>query len=154
ISIFDTTNLKWLSMTTHGDQIGSRFGHSAVLTQNGFIIIYGGLGSTFTQVLPDVAVLDVNTTPYAWKAITDKAPQALTYHSARQIVPSQPLPASSKMTLNNNLYIFNTKNYTWVNKFDASNIYGSNSTNSDSITLGEKINIGIGVVIAVSIMQL
>ncbi|CAG8842063.1 1921_t:CDS:1, partial [Gigaspora margarita] len=50
--------------------------------QYGRIIIYGGAGITGIQVQPDVAVLDVNTTPYAWKAITDKTSQLLVYHFA------------------------------------------------------------------------
>ncbi|KAF0553686.1 galactose oxidase [Gigaspora margarita] len=164
IPIFDIVNLKWLSMTTRGDPIGSRFGHSAVLTQDGLILIYGGSGisgSSNVQVQPDVATLDVSTTPYIWKAIiTDKAPRPLMYHSATlfgiymiiafgSVVPQ---PASSKLALNNNLYIFNAQNYSWVNTFDVLNIHGSNSTNSDSSSLGVKIGTSIGVVIFVGII--
>ncbi|CAG8573566.1 7187_t:CDS:2 [Dentiscutata erythropus] len=147
IPVFDTANLVWLSMTTRGDQIGSRSGHSAVL--NGLILIYGGTGSNYTQVQPDVAILDVSVTPYTWKAIIiDKAPQPLMYHSATMygiymiiafgaMVPSQPQPISSS-ALNNNLYIFDTQNYTWVDTFDASNIYGSDLTNSNSPSLAPR----------------
>ncbi|RIB28687.1 hypothetical protein C2G38_2157289 [Gigaspora rosea] len=168
ISVFDTTNLSWLSMTTAGDQIDPRSGQSAVLTQDGRIIIYGGTGTiTDIRAQPDVAVLDVNTTPYTWKAITDNAPRLLTGHSATlygiymivalgSISPSSQLSASAPSILNNNLYIFNTQNYTWGNTFDASNIYGSNSKNLpklvDPISLGAKIGIGIGVVAAVGII--
>ncbi|CAG8812185.1 38127_t:CDS:2, partial [Gigaspora margarita] len=52
-----------MNETTHDDQIGSRFGHSAVLR------------STFTQVQTDITVLDVSTTPVY---MMDKAPQAIT----------------------------------------------------------------------------
>ncbi|RIB28682.1 hypothetical protein C2G38_2137200 [Gigaspora rosea] len=168
IPSFDTVNLKWLSMTTRGDSIGSRSGHSTVLTQDGLILIYGGIGSAKSQVQPEVATLDVGVTPYAWKAITtnNAPPQSLVYHSAAlygiymivafgQIVTSQPLPSSAQLAFNTNLYILNTKNYTWVNTFDASNIYGSNSTslkNSNSFSLGAKIGIGIGVVAAIGII--
>ncbi|CAG8714469.1 13220_t:CDS:1, partial [Gigaspora rosea] len=44
------------------------------------------------------------------------------------VVPSQSQSVSSPLTLNNNLYIFNTQNYTWDNPFDVSNMYVSNST--------------------------
>ncbi|CAG8735884.1 8407_t:CDS:2, partial [Gigaspora margarita] len=73
-----------MNETTRGDQVGSRYGHSAVLIQDGLILIYGGLGPNDTQVQPDVATLDVSVTPYVWKAIvTNNAPpQPLTYHSA------------------------------------------------------------------------
>ncbi|CAG8569623.1 7108_t:CDS:2, partial [Dentiscutata heterogama] len=68
------------------------------------------------------------------------------------IVPSQPQPSQSDLALNNNLYIFNTQNYTWVNTFDASNIYGSDEKNSNSFSLGAIIGTIIGVVIAVGIV--
>ncbi|CAG8624261.1 36207_t:CDS:2 [Gigaspora margarita] len=128
----------------------------AIYAQDGLILIYGGFGSTDSQVQPDVATLD--------KAInTDKAPQPLVYHSATlygiymiitfgSVVPSQPQPASSNLALNNKLYIFNTQNYTWVNTFDASNIHGSNSTNSDSPSLGVKIGTGVGVIVFIGIL--
>ncbi|CAG8684719.1 5806_t:CDS:2, partial [Racocetra fulgida] len=45
------------------------------------------------------------------------------------------------------LYIFNTQDRTWVDYFDASNIYGSNSDNN-SLSLGAKIGICIAVVVA------
>ncbi|RIB00660.1 hypothetical protein C2G38_2150778 [Gigaspora rosea] len=155
-----------MNKTTAGDQIDPRSGQSAVLTQDGRIIIYGGKGTiTDIRAQPDVAVLDVNTTPYTWKAITDKAPQSLVYHSATlygiymiiafgSITPSNQLSASASIILNNNLYIFNTQNYTWVNTFDATftGIYGPNSTKSGPISLGAKIGIGIGVVAAVGII--
>ncbi|CAG8671905.1 1374_t:CDS:2, partial [Gigaspora margarita] len=140
-------------MTTRGDPIGSRSRHSAVLTQDGLILIYGGAGSNGTQVQPEVATLDVSVTPYTWKAIiTDNAPPPLMYHSATLhgiymiiafgvVVPSQSQPVSSQLALNNNLYILDTQNYTWVNTFDASNIFGSNSTNTLKLELIIKIAI-------------
>ncbi|KAF0544013.1 galactose oxidase [Gigaspora margarita] len=42
IHIFNTTSLSWSNMQAIGDKISSRDGHSAVLTQNETIIIYGG----------------------------------------------------------------------------------------------------------------
>ncbi|RIB14455.1 hypothetical protein C2G38_2040176 [Gigaspora rosea] len=83
ILVFDTVNLKWLFKTTRGDPIGSRSRHSAVLTQGGLILIYGGAGPNGTQVQPDLATLDVSVTPYTWKVIIiDNAPPPLMYHSA------------------------------------------------------------------------
>ncbi|RIB28950.1 hypothetical protein C2G38_1314006 [Gigaspora rosea] len=73
-------------MSTSGDSVGSRYGHSAVLTQDGLILIYGGLDQSDSRALPDIATLDVSVTPYVWKAIdtnTNNAPtQSLVYHSA------------------------------------------------------------------------
>ncbi|KAF0495060.1 galactose oxidase [Gigaspora margarita] len=42
IRTFDTTSLIWSTKPANGSFIGSRVGHSAVLSQNGDIIIYGG----------------------------------------------------------------------------------------------------------------
>ncbi|RIB28686.1 hypothetical protein C2G38_2157288 [Gigaspora rosea] len=165
IPSFDTVDLKWLYMSASGDSVGTRYGHSAVLTQDGLILIYGGLGRSSSQALPDMATLDVSVTPYVWKAIaTNNAPpQPLVFHSATlyriyiifafgRIAPSQPLPDSTPLTSNDKLYIFNVKNYTWVNTFDVTITYGPNPTESKSISLGAKIGIGIGVIVAVGIM--
>ncbi|CAG8575449.1 27712_t:CDS:2, partial [Racocetra persica] len=71
------------------------------------------------------------------------------------IVPSQPPPPGAPFTLNTNIYLFNTQNYTWVNTFDISIINGTSppkpdnnkSSNSDnSLSLGAKIGIGVGAV--------
>ncbi|CAG8770486.1 5915_t:CDS:2, partial [Dentiscutata heterogama] len=94
--------------------------------------------------------------PYTWMAIKDKAPQTLMDHSATicgiymivafgAVVSSQPQAVSSPLTLNNNLYIFNTQNYTWVNTFDASNIYGNSTKLNDSISSGKRVGVGITV---------
>ncbi|RIB13703.1 hypothetical protein C2G38_1709741 [Gigaspora rosea] len=85
IPSFDTVNLKWQSMSTSGDSVGSRYGHSAILTQDGLILIYGGVERISNiQAQPVIATLDVSVTPYVWKAIaTNNAPpQSLVYHSA------------------------------------------------------------------------
>ncbi|CAG8712716.1 17288_t:CDS:2, partial [Dentiscutata erythropus] len=68
------------------------------------------------------------------------------------VVSSQPQSVSSPLTLNNNLYIFNTQNYTWVNTFDASNIYGNSTNLNDSISYGERIGVGITVLVIVIII--
>ncbi|CAG8796460.1 16067_t:CDS:2, partial [Cetraspora pellucida] len=78
------------------------------------------------------------------------------------LICDKPQPAKSPLILNNQLYILNTQNYTWVNTFDASNIYGSNSlhgsnvtSNNDSggsISLGAIIGIGVGAAVALIII--
>ncbi|KAF0544018.1 galactose oxidase [Gigaspora margarita] len=60
IHIFNTTSLSWSNMQAIGDKISSRDGHSAVLTQNETIIIYGGGTAlyNFIQSEPVLATLD------------------------------------------------------------------------------------------------
>ncbi|CAG8729679.1 14706_t:CDS:2, partial [Cetraspora pellucida] len=64
------------------------------------------------------------------------------------IVPSQPQKPNSSLTLNSDLYILNTQDYTWINYFDASNIYGPNN----SLSLGAKIGISIAVIVALVVI--
>ncbi|CAG8831025.1 9031_t:CDS:2, partial [Gigaspora margarita] len=55
---------------------------------------------------------------------------ASVFSQPQPIVPhniSQPQQKPYNLVLNNNLYILNTQNYIWVNTFDASNIYETNS---------------------------
>ncbi|CAG8596579.1 3669_t:CDS:1, partial [Gigaspora rosea] len=64
--------------------------------------------------------------------------------------------STTSLTLNSNLYIFNAQNYTWVNTFDVSDVNGFVSKHPpelvETISLGAKIGIGIGVVAAVGII--
>ncbi|CAG8692303.1 5093_t:CDS:1, partial [Racocetra persica] len=75
------------------------------------------------------------------------------------IVSPTPQPSGAKLVLNNNVYLFNTKNLTWVKTFDTSNINGTSSIKpdnnkgsssddqGDSLSLGAKIGIGVGAVV-------
>ncbi|KAF0511660.1 galactose oxidase [Gigaspora margarita] len=63
---FDTHSYNWIDLSIYGDSIDSRAGHSAVLAQNGNIIIYGGYAANINntsniKVTPDVAVLKPST---------------------------------------------------------------------------------------------
>ncbi|RIB12748.1 hypothetical protein C2G38_2199809 [Gigaspora rosea] len=65
-------------LQTTGENIDSRLGHTAVLTQNGNIIIYGGSTINATQVSPDLVVLDINTWEWSIPNIPQKdAPSSL-----------------------------------------------------------------------------
>ncbi|CAG8478295.1 12244_t:CDS:2 [Cetraspora pellucida] len=68
----------------------------------------------------------------------------------RVIVPSQPQQPNSSSTFNSDLYILNTQDYTWINYFDASNIYSPDN----SLSLGAKIGIYIAVVVALVVMMI
>ncbi|CAG8829101.1 6930_t:CDS:2, partial [Gigaspora margarita] len=71
-----------------GDKISSRDGHSAVLTQNETIIIYGGGTAihSFIRSEPVLATLDTTVNPMRWvipnNNSTSNAPPSLRYHSA------------------------------------------------------------------------
>ncbi|CAG8726300.1 43319_t:CDS:2, partial [Gigaspora margarita] len=148
-----------MTETARNNSITARYGHSTVLY--GLIILYGGQTVSGLQAQPDVALLNVNVSPYVWTAIKDKAPQVLAFHSAiiyqrymivafGMVIP-QPISQSSAFKFNNNLYILNTQNYTWINYFDAPNVSESNLDNN-SLSLGAKIGICIAVVVALVVM--
>ncbi|KAF0397564.1 galactose oxidase [Gigaspora margarita] len=148
---------------TIGDTITARNAHSAVLTQDGRIIIFGGSSansSTRTTTLrayPDVAVLNTNVSPYKWSIpniSSANSPQSLCYHSAEiyknimiiafGIITSDQLQTSAP--LNKNIYLFNVQNYAWISSNTSTSIpptskeTGSNNQSND-MTIG--ISVGI-----------
>ncbi|CAG8609512.1 9621_t:CDS:2, partial [Racocetra persica] len=67
ISIFNTNNNSWFPMNAVGDTITSRSSHSAVLSPDGHVIIYGGNSNNiaFNQS-QQLATLDTTVNPYKW----------------------------------------------------------------------------------------
>ncbi|KAF0501091.1 galactose oxidase [Gigaspora margarita] len=129
ILTFNTKNYSWSTMVASGGAtIDSRIGHSAVLTQNGDIIIYGGvmLYNYTTPVTPYIAKLDTNSWMWSIPNLSQINSPQLCFHSAALygnymiiafgLNPS--LTSSSSFVLSNNLYILDIKNYTWVTSFN------------------------------------
>ncbi|CAG8713060.1 20837_t:CDS:2 [Dentiscutata erythropus] len=63
IPIYNTTEGIWSSLVAVGDTIGPRACHSAVLTPDGYVIVYGGIENNKAPE-PLLATLDTNTNPY------------------------------------------------------------------------------------------
>ncbi|RIB14218.1 hypothetical protein C2G38_1674102 [Gigaspora rosea] len=83
VRLFNTKSFTWSNKQTTGENIDSRMGHTAVITQNGSIIIYGGSTINATQVSPDLVVLDINTWEWSIPNIPQKdSPSSLVFHSA------------------------------------------------------------------------
>ncbi|CAG8654023.1 5295_t:CDS:2 [Cetraspora pellucida] len=135
IPIFDTDDLTWTSMTAVGDTVEPRNSHSAVLTEDGKIIIYGGQsGYGFVKVSPNLAILDTNSVPYKWTILTNistanEAPamaghSSILYNHYMIIIfgrkTTNQLEIAYVPSLNNQLYIFDTKKYAWVTNFTPS----------------------------------
>ncbi|KAF0531620.1 galactose oxidase [Gigaspora margarita] len=126
ILIFDTKSLSWSNKTASGITIQARYGHSAVLTKNGNIIIFGGASGT-KQVSPDLAVL--NTNAWIWSIpsnATVNVPPSLTFHTANLYKIYMIIAFGRKTSqvvvkpynYSNNIYIFNTETYSWVSSFN------------------------------------
>ncbi|RIB00072.1 hypothetical protein C2G38_2235762 [Gigaspora rosea] len=88
----DATNINInMNEQATGDTVTARNSHSAVLTQDGHIIIFGGSSAnsstrgTTLRAKPDIAILNTNVSPYEWSI--PNIPSAnlalsLCYHSA------------------------------------------------------------------------
>jgi hypothetical protein len=59
VAKYDITTDTWLSFTVTGTPPAGRISHSAVLTSDGIMIIYGGTAGV--TVFSDIAKYDVNT---------------------------------------------------------------------------------------------
>ncbi|CAG8719872.1 5263_t:CDS:2, partial [Dentiscutata erythropus] len=129
-----------MNQTATGATIGTRLSHSAVLSNDGFtIIIYGGGSENFTATPePSLAALDTRVTPYRWSKISSTgtfSPPPLAYHSAQivknfMIVAFGALFTTNGFNLttgsNDNVYILDTSNHTWITSFDLTNHNSSN----------------------------
>ncbi|RIB01125.1 hypothetical protein C2G38_2231788 [Gigaspora rosea] len=86
IQIFDTKSYTWSAKSANGSTIASRVSHSAVLTQDGNIIIYGGSVQNSSgypvTVFSDIAVLNTNSWVWSVPSVSGTSAPPLTQHSA------------------------------------------------------------------------
>ncbi|POG76311.1 hypothetical protein GLOIN_2v1838155 [Rhizophagus irregularis DAOM 181602=DAOM 197198] len=66
IYIYDTNDGTWRNMSTSGIEPSLRASHTAVLTQDGLIIIYGGINKMGSPVPDQISVLDTKVDPFTW----------------------------------------------------------------------------------------
>ncbi|RIB25353.1 hypothetical protein C2G38_490014 [Gigaspora rosea] len=169
VQVFDTKSYTWSNQLVGGSIIASRAFHSAVLTQDGNIIIYGGsttLGTSLSidNVFSDIAVLNTDTWVWSVPSISGPIAPPLARHSATLYKNYMILAfgsTSKSILYTNNIYILDIQNYTWVNSFNINIPTTTNSptvqSNSNSQTSQEDHNssnlyIGIGICVAVVIL--
>ncbi|KAF0548092.1 galactose oxidase [Gigaspora margarita] len=155
IQTFNTKNYNWSTKVASGDSIDSRIGHSAVLAQNGDIIIYGGnkFNDIFTPAIPYIAKLDTSSWMWSIPNLSQiNAPQ-LSFHSAAlyrnyMIIAfglSPSVSSKSYFALSNNLYILDIKNYTWVTSFNPNKSPPNQTPSNYNLFIG--IGIGAGIIL-------
>ncbi|PKY24998.1 hypothetical protein RhiirB3_527600 [Rhizophagus irregularis] len=152
--LYNTNNDTWISQRATVYSPTPRAYHSAVLTQDGRIIVYGGYTSgDFRTVSDDLVILD--TYDYTWsnaKAIDP--PPSRFFHTATlvgyyMIVAfgrtnnELPLPTSNEVFI---LNTYDKSNYKWVNEFNPDlsdlpypsdqNSYNNLSTQNKHLTIG------------------
>ncbi|CAG8670647.1 10993_t:CDS:2, partial [Cetraspora pellucida] len=63
---YDTLKDSWQINNTTGNTPGERKDHTAVLTSDGQVIVYGGESNLSIPAIPYLAVLNTSKTPYMW----------------------------------------------------------------------------------------
>ncbi|KAF0386119.1 galactose oxidase [Gigaspora margarita] len=153
VQIFDTKSFTWSAKLAGGSTIASRGLHSAVLTQDGNIIIYGGSlqnnsGQPVT-VFSDIAVLNTNSWVWSAPSVSGTSAPPLTQHSAALYKNYMILAFGATSTTNlytNNIYILDIQNYAWVTTIDQAN------NKFSYLYIG--IGIGAGVIILVVVLYI
>ncbi|KAF0549476.1 galactose oxidase [Gigaspora margarita] len=86
IQVFDTKLYTWSTKPASGSTIASRRHHTAVLTQDGNIIIYGGSiydsSGNIAYVFSDIAVLNTNSWVWSAPSVSGTSAPPLMPHSA------------------------------------------------------------------------
>ncbi|KAF0549467.1 galactose oxidase [Gigaspora margarita] len=151
IQIFDTKSYTWSAKSASGSTIASRVSHSAVLTQDGNIIVYGGSthdsSGKMVYVFSDIAVLNTNSWVWSVPSVSGTSAPPLTYHSAALYKNYMIIAfgiTSPFHPFANNIYILNIQNYTWVKNNDNSS---TDQPINNPSNLYIRIGIGMGVVI-------
>ncbi|CAG8498570.1 10590_t:CDS:2 [Cetraspora pellucida] len=138
---------------------------TAILAQDGTIIIYGG-NNIKNSPTPTMAKLNTNTSPYTWTSneISSDAPQYLTGHVAATNGTHMILALGA--TSNNGIFdltdkytIINSLNYNIYTLNIQTNVWSVNSTTHKSVTSptssntpnGKNIDANIGIIVVVII---
>ncbi|CAG8541236.1 12336_t:CDS:2 [Funneliformis caledonium] len=130
LNMYDTNSAAWINIEATGDTPNPRGGHSAVLTTDGRIIIYGGsflisADGRYTAASPDLAVLETSNNNYVWSKpkASGISPPTIAYHAA-YLVGDNMIISFGNITdkgPTSNLYALGTKdknNYKWLTSLD------------------------------------
>ncbi|PKK65593.1 hypothetical protein RhiirC2_853492 [Rhizophagus irregularis] len=148
IYIYDTNDGTWINMSTSGIEPSPRYSHTAVLTQDDLIIIYGGVNKG-SPVPDQISVLDTKVNPFDWFIPNiDPAPSSapISGHTAT-LVGNYMIIAFGNYnhTPQNIVYsdqihmidVSEKNNYKWVKSFTPNNTYtieSASTTESASAT--------------------
>ncbi|CAB4426716.1 unnamed protein product [Rhizophagus irregularis] len=121
--LYDTTIDKWSSMTARGVILENRNGHSAVLTPDERIIIFGGCKGINETILNQLAVLNTKTYPYEWSipqvSALNSSPPSIQLHSATLIENYMFINFGNNYQITEPFfYILDIRNFTWVTQFE------------------------------------
>ncbi|CAB4426728.1 unnamed protein product [Rhizophagus irregularis] len=162
LALYDTKVDEWSIMTARGVTSENRSSHSAVLTPDERIIIFGGHKvPNDVPALYQLAVLDTKTTPYEWSipqvSAIGNMPLTISAHSATLVDNYMFINFGQLAPFNNPqmqlpfFYILDIRNFTWVTQFEPEQLSQlPNSTNtvntSNTNSPGKQIGIILGTV--------
>ncbi|GBB91292.1 hypothetical protein RclHR1_01850002 [Rhizophagus clarus] len=117
VYIYDTNTHVWAAKSTIGNPPGPRNSHSASLTSDGRIIVYGGVDANNNPANPSLAVLDINK--FEWSTPNVNNPIGSIYLAPSVIINDLMfLYVGINVTTPvynafNKVYMLDTSTYTW-----------------------------------------
>ncbi|CAG8697606.1 6570_t:CDS:2, partial [Acaulospora morrowiae] len=161
ILIYDTKTSTWNMTAAVGKIPSVRIRHSAVLTNDGRIIIYGGSQNDSMPATPSLAAL--RSVDFMWLEINESGtkPPNLQSHTSTlvgdlmivafgNVTKFQSLPEGST----SNIYILNTANYTWTTQFTPLSSPESTYNGSDTLPIDlSRTNAILAIIIAISCLS-
>ncbi|CAB5352892.1 unnamed protein product [Rhizophagus irregularis] len=135
----------WVNSTS-GIEPSSRALHTAVLTQDDLIIIYGGVDSQFLPVPDQISVLDTKVDSFTWSVPNiDPVPSSAPFrdHTATIVGNYMIIAFGEYRNTTNDIFsdqihmidVSEKNNYMWVKSFTPNNTYTSNTTTESTSTI-------------------
>ncbi|PKY46808.1 galactose oxidase [Rhizophagus irregularis] len=153
LPLYDTKIDQWSLMRARGT-LENRYSHSAVLTPDERIIIFGGNTNDLTiPVLNQLAVLDTKVNPYEWSIPKPAPPLPLTInlHSAT-LVGNYMFVNFGKIYVEDKskeqlpyFYILDIRDFTWVTQYEPEQ-HPQTPNNSKQIGIIIGVSLGVGIV--------
>ncbi|PKY40935.1 galactose oxidase [Rhizophagus irregularis] len=156
LSLYDTKVDLWSSMRARGAILENRYSHSAVLTSDERIIIFGGSRNE-KPVLNQLAVLNTKVVPYEWSIPTPAPPLPLTTHLHSATLVGNYMfinfgmvyPKNDSLIQKPFFYILDVRNFAWVEQYEPTIVASTYSPDN-----AKKINIILGIVVGFSVVSI
>ncbi|RHZ67824.1 hypothetical protein Glove_299g8 [Diversispora epigaea] len=144
---FDINSSKWSTATAQGENIDGRFDHTAVLTNDERLVIYGGSSDSNLGKegpYPTLAVLKIGSSSYEWSIPSnDESHPPLTGHSAtiygEQMYIAFGIDPYTENAKDETIFAFNTN--------DFSRIVPKKSKSKSKLILGISLGLVAGLLI-------
>ncbi|GES94599.1 hypothetical protein GLOIN_2v1532917 [Rhizophagus clarus] len=145
LALYDTKVDKWLTMTAQGVTLENRNCHSAVLTPDEKIIIFGGSKGFNETIVYQLAVLDTKQAPYEWSipqvSALDNVPK-LQCHTATLIENYMFINFGVRYETTDELqipyfFILDIRNFTWVTQFEPEQL---NTTTNNTVNINNNVS--------------